>query len=196
MKAIFNALLAWGPLGAFVAAIIDGAGLPSPGGMDWLLILLCVNRPRMAWWMAGLTILGSIIGCFILYAIARRAGDKMLEKYRHQPKFQRFERWFQRYGLLTVFIPALVPIPLPMKFFVICAGVFEVPAAVFVSVMLAARIPRFLGLAYLGVKLGEESWPWVKSHALHMAGSAVLLFAFLYVLILIADKRRRRLGLE
>lgn len=196
MKSFLNTLVAWGPLGVFVFAIIDGAGVPSPGGLDWMLVLLCVNRPQQAWLMAGLAVLGSLIGGYVLYSIARRGGDAMLKKYRGRPRFERFEKWFQRYGLLTVFIPALVPIPMPLKFFVICAGVFEVPAATYLGVMLAARVPRYAGLAYLGAQLGHESFPWLKSHVWHMVGIAAALFVFLYFLILITGKRRRLAGLE
>jgi membrane protein DedA with SNARE-associated domain len=191
MKALLNTLIAWGPLGVFVVAVIDGAGVPSPGGLDWMLILLCVNRPDLAYGMAGLAVVGSLIGGLFLYWIARRGGDAMLKKYRERPRFARFERWFQRYGLLTVFIPALVPIPMPLKFFVICAGVFEVPVVTYLLVMLVARVPRYLGLAYLGSQLGRESFAWLRSHAWHMIGVALLLFLFLYLLILIADNRRR-----
>jgi len=191
MKAVLNTLLAWGPLGVFIIAVIDGAGVPSPGGLDWVLVLLAINRPELAYGMAGLALVGSLIGGLFLYWIARRGGEAMLKKYRDRPRFARFEKWFQRYGILTVFIPALVPIPMPMKFFVICAGVFEVPVLTYFLVLLVARVPRYLGLAYLGSKLGEQSWPWVVAHFPHMAAIAAGLFVFLYVLILVTERRRR-----
>lgn len=196
MKALLNTLISWGPLGVFIVAVIDGAGVPSPGGLDWMLLLLAINRPELAFGLAGLAILGSLIGGLFLYWIARRGGEAMLKKYRGRPRFERFEKWFQRYGLLTVFIPALVPIPMPLKFFVLCAGVFEVPPLVYLLVMLVARVPRYLGLAYLGSQLGRESFTWLRAHAWHMAGIAAALFVFLYLLILVADRRRRLTGLE
>ena len=196
MKAVINTLLAWGPLGVFIIAFIDGAGVPSPGGLDWVLVILCANRPDLAYGMAGLALLGSLIGGLFLYWMARRGGEAMLKKYRERPRFARFERWFQRYGMLTVFIPALVPIPMPMKFFVICAGVFEIPVLTYVVVLFAARVPRYLGLAYLGSHLGRESFPWLKAHLWHMAGVAAGLFVFLYLLIVLVERRRRLTGLE
>ncbi len=196
MKAIVNTLLAWGPLGVIVIAIIDGAGVPSPGGLDWVLLVVAANRPNLAYGLAGLALLGSLIGGVFLYWIARRGGEAMLKKYRDRPRFVRFEQWFQHYGMLTVFIPALIPIPMPMKFFVICAGVFEVPILTYFTVLLIARVPRYLGLAYLGAKLGRESWPWLLSHVWQMTGIALGLFVFLYLLILVAERRRRLTGLE
>ena len=123
--------------------------------------------------MAALAVAGSMIGGTILYWISRRGGEAMLTKYRGRPRFVRFENWFQRYGLLTVFIPALIPIPMPLKFFVICAGVFEVPLVTFLTVMLVARVPRYIGLAYLGSQLGHNSFAWLKAHLWYMVGIAV-----------------------
>ncbi len=191
MKGFIEKIVAFGPLGVFLFAILDGAGLPSPGGLDWLVVLLAVKTPHLAYQLAALAIVGSLIGGFFLYWIARRGGEAMLKKYRGRPSFVQFERWFQRYGLLTVFIPALIPIPMPLKFFVLCAGVFEVPPLTFGLVMTAARVPRYVALAYLGSKLGRESWPWLKVHVPHLLGLAVILFITLYLLILVLDRRRR-----
>lgn len=190
MKGFLGTLIAWGPAGVFVFAVLDGVGVPSPGGLDWLLVFLAAQTPELAYGMAGLALIGSLIGGLMLYYLSRRAGEKMLVKYRSRPRFVRFETWFQRYGLLTVFIPALVPIPMPLKFFVICAGVFAVPPMTFFLVMLCARIPRYFALAYLGAQLGRESLPWLKAHLWHMVAVAAVLFVVLYLMIRISDKRR------
>src|SRR5437763_586016 len=116
MKRLLNTLIAWGPAGILIFAFVDGVGVPSPGGLDWLLVLLSVNRPEMAFQFAGLALIGSLAGALVLFWIARRGGEATLKKYRGRPRFVQFEKWFQRYGLLTVFIPALMPIPMPLKF--------------------------------------------------------------------------------
>jgi membrane protein YqaA with SNARE-associated domain len=194
VKQVLQTLVAWGPLGLFIFAIIDGAGLPTPAGLDALFLLLTANRPQSAYFFAAITLPGSLLGCMILFYIARKGGEAILHKYRRRPRFIRFELWFQRYGLLTVFIPALVPIiPLPLKFFILCAGVFEVaPIAVFLT-LLAARTPRYFALAYLGRKLGTESYPWLTAHIPYLLAAALVLFVFLYVLVVFTEKRRRKL---
>ena len=82
-------------------------------------------------------------------------------------KGAKFRGWFKRYGLITVFIPALMPIPMPLKLFVISAGVTGTSMTQFVSVILAARILRYFGAAWLGVTLGRESATFLKIHAWH-----------------------------
>ena len=140
--------------------------------------------------MAALTLVGSLIGCFILFYIARRGGEAYLAKYTASGRGARFKTWFQRYGLLTVFIPALVPIPMPLKAFIICAGAMGISPWAYLRVLLAARIPRYFALAYLGSQLGTQSWPWLKAHALHMLAFAVVLFVFLYLLVKYVDYKR------
>ncbi len=192
MKGFTDALLALGPLGVFLFAIVDGAGVPTPGGLDALLIFLCAKEPTAAYLMATLTLAGSLIGCFILFYVARRGGEAYLAKYTSSGRGARFKTWFQRYGLLTVFIPALVPIPMPLKAFVICAGAMGISPWAYLRVLLAARIPRYFALAYLGSQLGTQSWPWLKAHALHMLAFSVILFVSLYLLAKYVDYKRAR----
>ncbi len=192
LASLVATLTAWGPLGLFLFCIIDGAGLPTPGGLDAFFLLITANRPDDAYWLAGLTIVGSSIGNMILFFIGRKGGEATLAKYRSRPRFQKFEEWFQHYGLVTVFIPAFVPIiPLPLKFFLLCAAVFEVKPLTFLAVFLAARIPRYLGLAYLGQHLGRESYPWLKAHLWHLMGFALALFVILYLVVVVIDRRKR-----
>jgi membrane protein DedA with SNARE-associated domain len=190
VKRFTDALIALGPAGVFLFAILDGAGVPTPGGLDALLIFLSAQRPEAAYLMAALTLVGSLIGCFILFYIARRGGEAYLSRHTLSPRGARFRAWFQHYGLLTVFIPALVPIPMPLKIFVICAGALGISPWAYLRVLLAARIPRYLAMAYLGSQLGTQSWAWLKAHALHMLAFAVVLFLFLYLLVKYVDYRR------
>lgn len=190
MKKFVESLVALGPMGVFLIAVIDGVGVPIPGGVDALLVLLTAKSPDQAYYLATITTIGSLIGGMILYFIARTGGEAYLAKYTSDGKGRKLKEWFLEYGLLTVFIPALVVIPMPLKIAEICAGALGVSPMAFFLTLLAARIPRFFGLAYLGSKLGEGSWPWVKAHAWHMAGFSALLFVGLYLLILIAHKRK------
>lgn len=189
MTKLFEFFVSWGPVGLFVLALADGAGVPTPGGLDALLVVLSAHSPSKAYGLAGLTLLGSLIGCLFLFWMARKGGEAVLKPYRNRPRFQRFEQWFQTYGLLTVFIPAFVPIPMPLKFFILCAGAFEVRVLPFLVTLLAARVPRYFGLAYLGSK--GHTLSWFSAHAWELVAAAVGLFAFLYLLIKFVGRKRR-----
>ncbi len=141
--------------------------------MDLLLIAVAAANPSSAYLSASLATLGSLLGCLILFWLARKGGERFLYRHAAQGKARTLTQWFQRYGLATVFVSALSPVPMPTKLFIICAGAFGVRLAPFVLVVLAARIPRYFGLAYLGSQFGVGSGAWVKTHAWHIAAAAL-----------------------
>jgi membrane protein YqaA with SNARE-associated domain len=191
MKGFINTLVAFGPLGVFFIALIDGIGVPIPGGVDFLLVLLAAKHPDQAYLLAAVTIIGSLIGGMALFHIARKGGESYLAKYTSDGRGQTLKSWFLEYGLLTVFIPALVVIPMPLKISEICAGALGVRPMPFFLTLLAARIPRYIGLAYLGARMGEDgAWPWVKSHGWHMGLFSLALFVVLYLMILVVHRQR------
>lgn len=169
---------------------IDSAGVPVTVGLDAYLIFLCVRQPAMAPLVTLCAVVGSAAGNIVLYGLARRGGRRFLEKQDKGGKVRKVEHWFHRYGLLTVFVPALVPIPMPMKAFVILEGVFGGRPAAFLATIFAARILRYGGEAWLGVQMGEGAADYLKQHIPHLAGFAVLLFAVLYGAARFVDRRR------
>lgn len=195
MKALLlkttNALIAFGPLGILIVSAIDSAGVPLPEGTDLWVIGLAVKSPDRAYLGALMATIGSVIGNMILFLLARRGGRSFMEKAEVPGKRQRFRAWFARYGLVTVFIPALVPVPLPLKIFVISAGALRMRVLTFFLVILCARIPRFFGEAYLGVKLGEESTAFLLHNKWRLLAVAAGLVVFLWGLIRVSDRLRR-----
>jgi membrane protein YqaA with SNARE-associated domain len=186
------ALVAYGPLGILVLAFIDSAGIPVASGMDALVILVAAKAPSRALLAASMGVLGSLIGNVVLF-LGARAGARRFVKVPPQPADkQRFRGWFQRYGLLTIFIPCMLPIPLPLKVFVISAAAFGTPLWTFAAVILLGRSIRYGGEAYLGVALGEASGQYLRAHTWHLVGGAVALFAVLYVVLMLTERRRSR----
>ncbi|MBL8294610.1 MAG: VTT domain-containing protein [Bryobacterales bacterium] len=182
-------LQAFGPPGAFAISLIDSAGIPLPGGVDAIMVLTAITNPGLATLSAFLAVVGSAIGCMILFLIARKGGEVYLERHASSPLALKFRAWFGRFGLLTVFIPALVPIPgLPVKVFVLSAGALGVRPRSFLLTILAARAPRYFGLAFLGAQLGDNALPWLTAHAWHLAVFSAMLFAALYLAVKRLDR--------
>ena len=182
MKVFFAKLVALGPLGLFFLALLDSAGIPLPGGVDALLVLLANQAPSTAYWGAALATLGSLIGSAILFSIARRGGKKYLEKATEGPRGLKFRSWFARYGLITVFVPCISMIPLPMKPFVACSGVLGMKRSHFLLAVLLARVPRYFFLAWLGQQMGSHALEWIKAHTLNFALGLAVLGLLLFLL--------------
>ena len=183
-------MLSWGPQGLLLLALLDSAGVPIIGGVDALLIAIAVNRPSQACRAALCAVVGSLAGSSILFAIARKGGEVLLRKQIESPQGKRLHSWFERYGLVTVFIPALSPLPLPMKIPVFCAGALEVRWSYFITVVLAARTIRYFALAYLGLHYGEMTFQFLKIHAVGVAGFAVAMAIAAVVILQFAERRR------
>lgn len=196
MSGIFATLIKWGPIGVFFLAILDSAGIPIPMGVDILIVTLGTAGLKTAMISAASAVAGSIIGNLILFSIAQKGGTAYLRRHTLSGWPARFHRWFLRYGLLTVFIPALIPAPLPLKVFVISAGALGVTRRTFLLVIAAARIARYFGLAYLGVVIGKNSMAWIGQHVWEFLLGAVVLFAVLYLLLRWRDRRRPRVIVE
>jgi membrane protein DedA with SNARE-associated domain len=186
---IADALIAYGPLGVFLLSLLDSLGIPLPAAIDALLVAVAWKTPDRAYLTAGLATAGSLIGNIGLFAAARGGGRRWV-KETTEPDKQRFRRWFNRYGLVTVFIPALFPIPLPLKIFVISAGVLRTSFAKFLAVVVLARLIRFFGEAYLGVKLGENAQAFLQHNAFTIIGVAIAFAAALLWAIRLNDRRR------
>jgi membrane protein YqaA with SNARE-associated domain len=184
MKQFIQVLVSWGPLGVFVLAFVESLGIPNPSGTDALLLLVAIKRPDAAILCAVLATAGSMLGSTVFYELMRKGGDKFLLRYTVSGRGKRFRAWAQRYGMVTVFISALVPLPiLPLKVFAACVCAMGVSRTRFLLVLLVARIARYGGLAYLGVQLGANSSAWIRGHTWQMAALAVALFGMLYALL-------------
>jgi membrane protein YqaA with SNARE-associated domain len=183
-----DALVAWGPVGILLLAILDSSGVPVAGVFDALLILIAVERPSTAWICAGLAVAGSTLGNVILFWMSRKGGQRFMNKAAPEGRAAKFRHWFRRYGMVTVFVPALVPIPMPLKLFVISAGVLGTSLGEFVGVVLVARALRYFGEAWLGIRLGRDSTKFLTSHAWHFVAGAAALFLLLYGFIRLRDR--------
>jgi membrane protein DedA with SNARE-associated domain len=193
LSRIVAALIAFGPWGVFLLGFIDSLGIPLPATMDALLVLVAVKAPQRAYFTALMGVLGTAGGSITLF-LAVRHGRRLFLKGEPPPgRRQRFERWFDRYGMLTVFIPAVVPVlPLPLKVFVVSAGALKTPFGKFLTVILLARVIRYFGEAYLGILLGADAQTFLVRHIWMILGIVLALAGAAYVLIGIIDRRRER----
>ncbi len=190
------ALVAYGPWGVFLLSVIDSMGVPLPAAMDALLLGVAAASAKSSQWHAWLAALmatlGSLAGNIVLFQAARH-GRRLLSKSETPPgKRRRFEDWFDRYGLLTVFIPGVTPVvPLPMKVFVISAGALRTSFVKFLAVVLLARVIRYFGLAYLGLQLGADAEGFLVRNGWTLAGAALAAAVALYLAIRLTDRRHQ-----
>jgi membrane protein DedA with SNARE-associated domain len=192
LKSIADALIAIGPFGVLVIAFLDSLGIPLPSILDVYLIGVAIETPQRAVLAATMAVIGSMAGNYALFHAARYGGSRFIRAPEiPNSRRQRFRLWFIRYGLLTIFVPAVVPfIPLPLKVFVLSAGAMRTPTSRFLSVILLARMIRYFGVAYVGVRLGAEARGFLTHNAWTLAAIVLAMVLILVFVIKWYDRRR------
>src|SRR5687768_17551792 len=88
------------------------------------MLVLSTAHPDWMLLYAFMATAGSALGCWILYLISRRAGERALSRF-SQRKQQRVKHLIERYDVIAVLVATLLPPPFPFKLFVVTAGVFR-----------------------------------------------------------------------
>lgn len=183
--------MTWGPAGVFLLAAVDSAGVPIPVGVDLLVLAVAFESLPAGLMSAALATVGSALGCLFLFQLGRKGGEAYLDRrLERRGGIGRFRAWYQRYGLLTVFVPVLTPAPLPTKIFVLLAGAMNASRARFLMAVVVGRAIRYGGLAWLGASLGTASAEVLRDHGWLLAAAALSLFALLALILRLAERRR------
>ncbi len=145
-----------GAFGLFSVAVVDSSvvPLPLPGSTD-LLLLWLVAHNRDPWLLAPCAIAGSILGGYTTWHIGRRGGEAALRHYVPARLLGPIVEWVERHRILAVFLPALLPPPIPLLPFALASGALGVSRRRFLAVFGAARSLRYSFIAWLGVTYGR-----------------------------------------
>jgi membrane protein YqaA with SNARE-associated domain len=145
-----------GALGFIPLGLIDSSVIPIPGSMDVLTIVLAARDPRLWPYYAVMATIGSVLGAFVTYRLARKGGEKTLEKRLSPKTMKRVTKIFEHRGFAAIAIPALLPPPMPMVPFVLTAGAMQYSVKKFLAAMALGRIVRYSILAYLAGRYGRK----------------------------------------
>jgi len=155
--------IGYGALGLIPLAFIDAGLLPLPEALDILVIVLSSRmHTHMPFYVLAAT-LGAVLGCVFLYYVAARGGHVFLERRIGKRSADRMRRQFEKYEFVSLVAAALLPPPMPMKAFVLAAGVLEVNVVKFVAALSLGRVIRYGALGYLSVLYGERIEVWMKT---------------------------------
>ncbi len=151
--------------GLFTISFLDSSVLTFPIINDLLLIELSVKNPARMPLYALSAASGSVLGCVVLYYLARKGGEALFHR-KAGGKGAAIRHWVEKNGFFGVLISALLPPPTPFKVFVLASGVFEVPIFSFTLAVLLARLIRYFGMGYLAIRYGTEALPYLAAHKL------------------------------
>ena len=156
--------IALGGPGLFILAFLDSSFLSFPQVTDLLIVVLVTNHPERFLWYTSLPTIGSVLGCYALYALARRGGESFLRKRMKARHVERALAVFRRYGLFAVAIPAILPPPVPFKMFVLAAGAARVKPLDFILAVSIGRGIRYFGEGVLALLYGQWALEMLREH--------------------------------
>lgn len=193
---LFETIQSWasgmGGIGLFVIALLDSSFLSFPQVNDLLIIVLSTTYPARMPYYAAMTTAGSLIGCFMLYAVARRGGETLLRKRLKGRYVDRALDLYQRYGLLAVVVPALLPPPVPFKVFVLLAGAAAVAPWRFGVAVAIGRGIRYFGQGYLAVLYGESAADVMRAYGFEVGIGLAVLAGLAGLAVVLLRRRRNR----
>jgi membrane protein DedA with SNARE-associated domain len=139
---------------------IESACIPLPSEiiMPFSGYLVFTGRFDLVW-VATAGALGCNVGSTIAYALGAYGGRRVIERWGayillSRRDLEMAERFFARYGSVTVFVSRLLPVI--RTFIALPAGIARMPLAKFQIYTFLGSWPWCFALAYIGMKLGEQ----------------------------------------
>jgi membrane protein YqaA with SNARE-associated domain len=174
-----------GGLGFIPLGLLDSSVIPLPGSMDVLTIVLSARKPELWLYYALMATLGSVIGGFVTYRLARKGGKETLERKFPARKLEKVYKIFGRWGFGAIALVAVLPPPAPMVIFMLAAGAMQYSVEKFLLALTLGRTIRYSLLAFLAARYGRHVLTVISRHAhtvlmvvvgLVAVGVAVLIF--------------------
>ena len=161
----------FGAFGLFFLAILDSSPLPTFGGPDILIAILVPTRQNPWYEYVAVATVGSVIGAYITFRLARRAGEAYLESKFGQKRVSRYLHLFERSGTGTLIASTAIPFPFPTSLVFAAAGASDYRPARFLAIVAISRGVRYATIALIADLYGRrfigilrhptQSWGWL-----------------------------------
>jgi membrane protein YqaA with SNARE-associated domain len=143
--------------------------------MDVLTIVLSADQKR--WWpyYAFMATMGSMVGGYVTYRLARGEGKGMLGRRLNRSNMNKVRATFEKWGFGAIAVPAMLPPPVPMVPFLIAAGAAQYPLKKFLAALFLGRAVRYSIFAFLAALYGKQMLALLTQHAHVVAWTAAAL---------------------
>jgi membrane protein YqaA with SNARE-associated domain len=160
-----------GALGLFFLAILDGLPLPTFGGPDILIAILAASHRNPWYEYAAVATAGAIIGAYVTFRIARKAGSAYLDRKFGETKVSALLKIFKKWGTGTLIASTAIPFPFPTSMFFAAAGASEYHLGKYLAIVSICRAVRYSAIAIVADLYGRhvvrvllhpgQYWGWV-----------------------------------
>lgn len=160
-----------GAFGLFFLAILDSSPIPTFAGPDILTAVLSASHRNPWYEYAAMATAGSVIGAYLTFRLARKAGSAFLDRKFKKGKVAKFLKLFKKWGTGTLAASAAIPIPSPTSMFFAAAGASDYPVGKFLIIITLARAARYSVIAMVadlygrrflrGLRHPTQHWGWI-----------------------------------
>ncbi len=164
MDAIIELMERWvtdyGYAAIFVLMLAESACIPFPSEVTMLVAGWYAADGRLDFFWAGMAgVIGNLVGSWIAYAIGRRTGRHLLDRYGkyiliRSHDIDKAEVWWGKYGEAATFFSRLLPVI--RTFISLPAGIARMPFGKFTIYTFLGVIPWTYALTYVGVIVGNN----------------------------------------
>jgi len=183
-----------GGLGFIPLGLLDSSVIPLPGSMDVLTIFLSARKPELWLYYALMATVGSVLGGYVTYQLARKGGKETLERKFPARRLEKVYKIFHRWGFGAIVIAALLPPPMPLVPFLFTAGAMQYSVKRFLLALTLGRVGRYSLLAFLGARYGRHVLTAISQHGHPVLISVVGLIAAAVAALIfhLANKNKKK----
>nr|WP_269449070.1 DedA family protein [Ferroacidibacillus organovorans] len=193
--ALEHAVRHYGIAAVFFTMLLESACIPIPSELIMTFAGYAAFRGEMGLAPAIIAgVLGNLIGSLLAYWIGLRGGRAFLRSYGRyvlfsERHFESSERFFAKYGAITVLISRLLPAV--RTFISLPAGIAKMRLSTFMIFTIIGCIPWVAILAYVGYALGQH-WETVTTHFTLFTDLSAALLVVLFISFLLRNRRHSR----
>jgi len=171
-KFVLETIGAWGSFGVFILMALESANIPVPSEIIMPFSGFLVSRGEFNFWgIVTVGAFGNLVGSWVSYYIALHMGERVDKKW----ELAVAQRWFDKFGVWSIFIGRLLPII--RTFISFPAGMFKVNIWKFSLLTFAGSFIWSWLLTYIGFILGEN-WdiigPYFRKFDFVIAGAVIV----------------------
>jgi membrane protein YqaA with SNARE-associated domain len=181
-----------GAFGLFFLAILDSSPLPTFAGPDILIAILAATHRNPWYEYAAVTTAGSVIGAYLTYRIAQKAGMAYLNSKFGHGKVPAPLRVFEKWGTGTLIASTAIPFPFPTSMFFAAAGASNYRLSRFIAIVAIGRGVRYSAIAIVADIYGR-SFTQILRHPIQHWGWLLVFTATVLALVAAGVLFNRRL---
>jgi membrane protein YqaA with SNARE-associated domain len=157
-----------------------------------LTAILAASHRNPSYEHAAVATAGSVIGAYLTFRLARKAGSAYLHSKFGHPKLDAILNFFHKWGTGALAVSTAVPIPMPTCMLFAAAGASDYGVGRFLTVVIICRSVRYTFIAIVADHYGRH-FVRVLRHPSQYWGWLLLFAAVIFSLIMAGILLNRRL---